>query len=277
MSLRVPSPRPRSAQPQPWLRSSGVSDDVLPDSGRHHRLRTSQAVQRCAACRDAACSGAGGRRGLGRARTALSGRGDRRCRLCACAVVEFLMHDKNYNGSIDLDECVQLLYARFGKVRRVLASRPVPFAPHPATTHHVPSASRLSPPASRLPPPCLPTPRAVRAPAPAALLQEVVDKRVREMFGQSDTEKNISFSKCATAAPPPRPAAPSPRPAAPSPRPAAPRRAPPRPAAPRRAPPRHRRAPPRPAAPSPRPAAPRRAPPRPAGTCAPPPPRWNAP
>jgi hypothetical protein len=148
------------------------------------------------------------------------------------------MHDKNYNGSIDLDECVQLLYARFGKVRRVLASRPVPFAPHPATTHHVPSASRLSPPASRLPPPCLPTPRAVRAPAPAALLQEVVDKRVREMFGQSDTEKNISFSKCATAAPPPRPAAPSPRPAAPSPRPAAPRRAPPRPAAPRRAPPR---------------------------------------
>jgi len=54
-------------------------------------------------------------------------------------VVEFLMHDKNYNGSIDLDECVTLLYARFGK--------------------------------------------------------EVVDKRVREMFGQSDTEKNISFSK----------------------------------------------------------------------------------
>ena len=39
----------------------------------------------------------------------------------------------------------------------------------------------------------------------------MVDKRVREMFGQSDTEKNISFSKCATAAPrlaPPRPAAP---------------------------------------------------------------------
>ena len=32
-------------------------------------------------------------------------------------------------------------------------------------------------------------------------MQEVVDKRVREMFGQSDTEKNISFSKCATAAP----------------------------------------------------------------------------
>merc|ERR1711865_588730 len=54
-------------------------------------------------------------------------------------VVEFLMHDKNYNGSIDLDECVTLLYARFGK--------------------------------------------------------EVVDKRVREMFGQSDTEKNITFSK----------------------------------------------------------------------------------
>merc|ERR1711865_1036531 len=54
-------------------------------------------------------------------------------------VVEFLMHDKNYNGSIDLDECVTLLYARFGK--------------------------------------------------------EGGDKRVREMFGQSDTEKNISFSK----------------------------------------------------------------------------------
>ena len=32
------------------------------------------------------------------------------------AVVEFLMHDKNYNGSIDLDECVTILYNRFGKV-----------------------------------------------------------------------------------------------------------------------------------------------------------------
>ena len=27
-------------------------------------------------------------------------------------MVEFLMHDKNYTGSIDLDECVTLLYAR---------------------------------------------------------------------------------------------------------------------------------------------------------------------
>ena len=52
------------------------------------------------------------------------------------------MHDKNYNGSIDLDECVQLLYARFGKVRRVLASRPVPFAP-PAPNRVVAEVERL--------------------------------------------------------------------------------------------------------------------------------------
>ena len=25
------------------------------------------------------------------------------------------MHDKNYNGSIDLDECIAMLYQRFGK------------------------------------------------------------------------------------------------------------------------------------------------------------------
>ena len=30
-------------------------------------------------------------------------------------VVEFIMHDKNYNGSIDLDECIAMLYQRFGK------------------------------------------------------------------------------------------------------------------------------------------------------------------
>jgi len=54
-------------------------------------------------------------------------------------VVEFLMHDKNFNGSIDLDECVTLLYQRYGK--------------------------------------------------------EAVDERVKEMFGDADTEKNISFSK----------------------------------------------------------------------------------
>jgi len=30
-------------------------------------------------------------------------------------VVEFLMHDKNLNGSIDLDECMSILYNRFGK------------------------------------------------------------------------------------------------------------------------------------------------------------------
>ena len=32
-------------------------------------------------------------------------------------VVEFIMHDKNLNGSIDLDECMSILYTRFGKVR----------------------------------------------------------------------------------------------------------------------------------------------------------------
>merc|ERR1711988_1481752 len=52
-------------------------------------------------------------------------------------VVEFLMHDKNYNGSLDLDECVTLLYQRYGR--------------------------------------------------------EVVDARVKEMFGEGDTEKNVSF------------------------------------------------------------------------------------
>ena len=75
---------------------------------------------------------------------ALSGRrGDRRSRRRACAVVEFLMHDKNYNGSIDLDECVTLLYARFGKVRPAAC-------PSPA---HPPPACRLPPPTSHLPPP----------------------------------------------------------------------------------------------------------------------------
>ena len=135
------------------------------------------------------------------------------------------MHDKNYNGSIDLDECVTLLYARFGKVRPAAC-------PHPA---YPPPACRLPPPTSHLPPPTSslkPSPwplgwllhglphglaphRAGPHTCPAALSQEVVDKRVREMFGQSDTEKNISFSKCAAAAPrraTPRPAAPPPRP-----------------------------------------------------------------
>ena len=32
-------------------------------------------------------------------------------------VVEFLMHDKNLNGSIDLDECMSILYQRYGRVR----------------------------------------------------------------------------------------------------------------------------------------------------------------
>jgi len=30
-------------------------------------------------------------------------------------VVEFLMYDKNFSGSIDLDECMSILYQRFGK------------------------------------------------------------------------------------------------------------------------------------------------------------------
>lgn len=30
-------------------------------------------------------------------------------------VLEFLMHDKNLNGAVDLDECVTILYNRFGK------------------------------------------------------------------------------------------------------------------------------------------------------------------
>ena len=77
------------------------------------------------------------------------------------------MHDKNYNGSIDLDECVTLLYARFGKVRRVPPPSPRPslYAPHHLTlaSHLPPLASLLpptsSPPASRLPPPRPPTSR----------------------------------------------------------------------------------------------------------------------
>ena len=32
-------------------------------------------------------------------------------------VVEFIMHDKNFSGRIDLDEAVTILYQRFGKVR----------------------------------------------------------------------------------------------------------------------------------------------------------------
>ena len=71
------------------------------------------------------------------------------------------MHDKNYNGSIDLDECVTLLYARFGKVLRMPASRPVPFAPPSPSTRHSPPASRLPPLASRR----RPSPLATRAAA----------------------------------------------------------------------------------------------------------------
>ena len=62
----------------PALASAGVSDDVLPDSGRHDRLRASEALQRCAACRDAGLPWRGRETGLRRAHTALSGRGDRR-------------------------------------------------------------------------------------------------------------------------------------------------------------------------------------------------------
>jgi calmodulin len=30
-------------------------------------------------------------------------------------VIEFLMHDKNHNGVIDVDECLAIMYARYGK------------------------------------------------------------------------------------------------------------------------------------------------------------------
>lgn len=30
-------------------------------------------------------------------------------------VIEFIMHDKNFNGAVDLDEAVTILYNRFGK------------------------------------------------------------------------------------------------------------------------------------------------------------------
>jgi calmodulin len=36
-------------------------------------------------------------------------------------VVDFIMHDKNASGSIDLDEAVTNLYQRFGKVGRACA------------------------------------------------------------------------------------------------------------------------------------------------------------
>lgn len=38
-------------------------------------------------------------------------------------VVEFLMHDKNLNGSIDLDECMSILYQRYGRVRCTIQRR----------------------------------------------------------------------------------------------------------------------------------------------------------
>jgi len=31
------------------------------------------------------------------------------------AVVEFMLHDKNQSGSIDMDECMEILFRRFGK------------------------------------------------------------------------------------------------------------------------------------------------------------------
>ena len=95
--------------------------------------------------------------GAGRALHSLAGVTDADDRVCLrCAVVEFLMHDKNYNGSIDLDECVTLLYARFGKVRHVPPPAPCSslYAPHHLTlASHLPSLASLLPPTPRLPPP----------------------------------------------------------------------------------------------------------------------------
>lgn len=57
-------------------------------------------------------------------------------------VVEFLMHDKNLNGSIDLDECMSLLYNRFGKVSRV-PHRHAWFASSPCVIKHLNSLLSL--------------------------------------------------------------------------------------------------------------------------------------
>ena len=47
-------------------------------------------------------------------------------------VVEFIMHDKNFSGSIDLDEAVTILYQRFGKVHRLPCMRSHAWCDHRA-------------------------------------------------------------------------------------------------------------------------------------------------
>lgn len=56
-------------------------------------------------------------------------------------VVEFIMHDKNYTGSIDLDEAVTLITVRYGKVRAAHLIRAASHA-WPHTRAPAPSPSR---------------------------------------------------------------------------------------------------------------------------------------
>lgn len=81
-------------------------------------------------------------------------------------VVEFLMYDKNFNGSIDLDECISILYQRFGKV---------------CTRSHLQSHA--------LPPACILLTSNLHAHAQAA-----VDTAMSEVKSSSEDEKSVSFS-----------------------------------------------------------------------------------
>eukprot|EP00962_Isochrysis_galbana_P027264 scaffold8553_cov100-Isochrysis_galbana.AAC.5 len=88
-------------------------------------------------------------------------------------VIEFIMHDKNLNGSIDLDEAVTLLYARYGREcvdEHVKVGRTTP---HEVRAERNAGGQTLS--HSRLP---HPTGR-------------------QATFANDDTEKNIKFSQYA--------------------------------------------------------------------------------
>jgi hypothetical protein len=88
------------------------------------------------------------------------------------SVVEFLMLDKNLNGSIDLDECMSILYQRFGKVRSASLSRTCekpPLRLQPSRSDLVPSSShgaRTAHPPPHRTPSMSPSPRWSSAPRP---------------------------------------------------------------------------------------------------------------
>ena len=59
-------------------------------------------------------------------------------------VVEFMMHDKDMSGTIDMDECMEILFRRFGKEqvrRRPPTTCASPHCRRPAPRTHTPRAA----------------------------------------------------------------------------------------------------------------------------------------